>query len=387
MIIDESAYLSLEISKIFAIIRRDCRSDLGAARLASIAPARGMDELASRRELFDAVERYRDVRGDLPWNGKLSAVGSLIEDAQTSGMLLGTELLCVLRLMRGASFMKEALIEARREWPAFSMLLKDLHDFSREEDALSVIDDDGRLQDGASDRLRRVRERMRHIRDQIRRKGQNILSDPSIAGMLQERVLSLRNGRHAVLVRQDAISNFPGIVMDRSGSGNSIYMEPHALIGLNNEHSVCAEDENAEERRILHTLTERVLERRGAILDAERALGQVDLFYALSEKMRRDKWRVPIATDRPSFKFCRATHPLLDGSAVPIDISCGENFRILVVTGPNTGGKTVALKTAGVCAALGWFGFPIPAGEESTLGRIDEIYSDIGDEQSIEQNL
>ena len=122
-------------------------------------------------------------------------------------------------------------------------------------------------------------------------------------------------------------------------------------------------------------------------MDAERVLGQIDLFYALSEKIRRDKWRVPALTGASRFDFKRARHPLLKESAVPIDISCGEDFRILVITGPNTGGKTVALKTAGVCAALGWFGFPIPAAEGSSLGRIDDLYSDIGDEQSIEQNL
>ncbi|MDR3076977.1 MAG: endonuclease MutS2, partial [Synergistaceae bacterium] len=387
MITDESARESLEISKIFSIIRRDCRSDLGAARLESIIPARDMDELRARQEMFEAVERYRDTKGELPWNHKLSAVGHLLEDARASGMLSGEELIIVRRLLQGAERLKEALSEARGEWPVFGALIRDLHDFSREEEILSVVDEDGRLRDAASDRLRRIREGMRRVRDQVRRKGQNILSDSSISNMLQERVLSLRNGRHAVLVRQDAMPNFPGIVMDRSGSGNSVYMEPYALIALNNEHAVLTEDENAEERRILHKLTERILDRAGAITDAERALGQIDLFYALSEKIRRDKWHMPILCTGARFDFKRARHPLLKESAVPIDISCGDNFRVLVITGPNTGGKTVALKTAGVCAALGWFGFPIPASEGSSLGNITDLYCDIGDEQSIEQNL
>ena len=387
MIIDEAAFQSLEISKIFSIIRRDCRSDLGASRLRFMSPARDMDELSSRQELFDSVERYRDKHGDLPWNHKLSSVGHLLNEAAVSGMLLGNELLIVRRLIQGAAKMKEALSAARGEWPAFAPLIRDLHDFSREEEMLSVIDEDGRLRDAASDRLRRIRERMRQVREQVRRKGQHILSDPSVAGMLQERVLSLRNGRHAVLVRQDAVSIFPGIVMDRSGSGNSIYMEPHSLIALNNEHAVCAEDEHAEERVILRKFTGRALERSGSILSAERTLGLIDLFFALSEKMRRDRWHVPALAQSSRFSFKNARHPLLHDSAVPIDISCGEKHRVLVVTGPNTGGKTVALKTAGVCACLGWYGFPIPAGDGSELGMIGDIHSDIGDEQSIEQNL
>lgn len=387
MKIDNAVYGSLEIAKIMKIIRRDCRSDLGASRLGGIAPASGPEELAERHELFKAIEEYRDVRGDLPWNFKLSSVSGLLEDAKNSGMMLGEELLTIRRLLQGAGKIKEALSEGRAEWPVFSQLLKDLRDFTSEEKALSVIDEEGRLYDHASDRLRRLRELMRKIREQVRRKGNAILSDPSLSGMLQERVLTLRNGRHAVLVRQDAISSFPGLIMDRSGSGNSVYMEPHALVAPNNEYAMSREDESAEERRILHKLTEKMLARETAILDAERVLGDIDLFYALSEKMRRDKWNMPILSKRPVFSFYRARHPLLGEHAVPIDISCGEKFRALVITGPNTGGKTVALKTAGICICLGWYGFPIPAGEESSLGHIDGIYGDIGDEQSIEQNL
>ncbi|MDR3254233.1 MAG: Smr/MutS family protein [Synergistaceae bacterium] len=387
MKIDRSAHNSLELSKILDIIRKDCRSDLGASFLASVEPALDSDELVARHDLFKAVEDYRDRRGDLPWNHKLSSVGDLMEDAKTSGMLLGEELLRVRRLMKGSAAVKDALAQARSEWPVFSALLENLRDFEKEESALSVIEEDGRLSDGASDRLRRIREEMRGLRDQIRRKGQGIISDPSTGGMLQERVLSLRNGRHVVLVRQDAISKFPGLAMDRSGSGNSVYMEPHALVSLNNEHSVHAEDEGAEERRILHKLTERILARESAILDAERVMGRIDLFYALSEKIRRDRWHLPVLSPRRLFELHKARHPLLGDAAVPIDISCGESFRALVVTGPNTGGKTVALKTAGVCLCLSWFGFPAPFEENSTVGAIDDIFCDIGDEQSIEQNL
>ncbi|MDR1943227.1 MAG: endonuclease MutS2, partial [Synergistaceae bacterium] len=387
MKIDPSAYKSLELAKILDIIRRDCRSDLGANILASIEPALDKDELESRHSLFNAVEEYRDRRGDLPWNYKLSSVGYLLDEAKTSGMMVGEELLTVRRLLIGASRVREALQDARKEWPVFSLLIKDIRDFEAEEKALSVIDEEGRLYDHASDRLKRLRDGIRKLRDQIRRKGQGIISDPATGSMLQERVLTLRNGRHVVLVRQDAISHFPGVVMDRSGSGNSVYMEPHALVALNNEHAIHSEDEGTEERRILHKLTEKILAREPAILDAEAVMGKIDVFYALSEKIRRDRWHMPILSQSRAFSFHRALHPLLGGAAVPIDISCGEDFRILVITGPNTGGKTVALKTAGVCVCLGWLGFPAPFEENSVLGVVDDIYSDIGDEQSIEQNL
>jgi DNA mismatch repair protein MutS2 len=116
-------------------------------------------------------------------------------------------------------------------------------------------------------------------------------------------------------------------------------------------------------------------------------LGKIDLFYALSEKIRLDEWKIPQLSERPLFDLKMARHPLLYEKVVPIDIKCGDKYRELVVTGPNTGGKTVALKTAGICVALGWLGFPIPAGEGSKIGDISELFADIGDEQSIEQSL
>jgi DNA mismatch repair protein MutS2 len=387
MKIDDSAYSSLELTKILDIIRRDCRSDLGADLLSSMKPAQDQDELISRMDLFKAVEEYRDTRGDLPWDYKLSSVRDILNDAKTSGMMLGSELLNVRRVLSAAARMKEALRDSRRDWPIFGTLLADIRDFGDEEKALSVIDEDGRLYDHASGRLERLRESIRGLRGQIRRKGQGVISDPSAGAMLQERVLTLRNGRHVVLVRQDAISRFPGLVMDRSGSGSSVYMEPHALVALNNEHAILSGDEGAEERRVLHKLTEKILCRETAILEAQNALGRIDLFYALSEKIRRDRWHMPILGANHDFNFRGARHPLLGDAAVPIDISCGGKFRALIVTGPNTGGKTVALKTAGVCVCLGWMGFPAPFEENSVLGIIDGIYSDIGDEQSIEQNL
>ncbi|MFR5881131.1 MAG: endonuclease MutS2 [Cloacibacillus evryensis] len=205
--------------------------------------------------------------------------------------------------------------------------------------------------------------------------------------MLQERVLTLRNGRYAFLVRQDALSQFPGSVIDRSGSGSSVYMEPRSLMSLNNEYSKLYGEEMLEETRIFREFTAKLINRKNGIVDTENVLGTIDLFYALSEMTRVYKWRVPDLSPRAQFSFVRARHPLLGDKSVPIEIKCGGDFRILVITGPNTGGKTVALKTAGVCVYLGWLGFPIPAGEGSILGDIGELFTDIGDEQSIEQSL
>lgn len=387
MFAEHTAYHSLEIQKIIELITKHCRSELGVAAACRIVPAQDMDGLRRRQELFNSVEGYRASKGELPWNNRIAPVGELLEEAAEAGFLTGEELLKIRIVLALSMQLRETLNSEKGSFPSFSMLARDLRDFTEEIGALSVLDDDGRLYDSASEKLRDVRAAMRTLRETIRRKGHAMLNDPAISGMLQERVLALRNGRHAFVVRQDALSTFPGIVVDRSGSGSSVYMEPHSLIILNNEYSSNHGAEMHEEQRILRSLTAKMLAKRKGILDAEAVLGTIDLFYALSEKKRIDRWNMPEIFPRKSFNFCGARHPLLFERAVPIDISCGDKFKILVITGPNTGGKTVALKTAGVCIILGWMGFPIPASEGSQLGDIGELFVDIGDEQSIEQSL
>ena len=387
MNLEHQAHVSLEIDKIIQNIARASRTDLGLAAFKRIGVAKDLKELLKRQRLFQSVEEFRRSKGELPWDNRLSAVSPLIEEAKQSALLLGEELIIVRRLLLLSLRLREVFFESRTKWPDFLDLLKGLRDFSDEVKLLSILDESGHLYDHASDRLARLREKLSRIQDGVRRRGQAFLNEVDISSSLQERVLAMRNGRYVVLVRQDALGSFPGLVMDRSTSGNSVYIEPQVLVTLNNDLIVCQQDLIIEERRILRRLTEKILAREKALLDAEKIIGMLDLFYALSEKIRNEGWNIPIISEKRLFNFVQAKHPLLGKSAIASTISCGEKYRILLVTGPNTGGKTVALKTAGVCVALGWYGFPIPADDTSVLGNIDNLYADIGDEQSIEQNL
>lgn len=387
MYAESSSYSSLEIKKIIPLISKYCRSEIGEQSASSAVPAQNPEELRSRHELFLSIEEYRERKGELPWKNGLVPVTPMLAEADETGLLTGEELLKIRHLIKLSMKMKEVLGSEKDKYPVFSLITRDIRDFTDELERLSVIDDDGRLYDSASEKLKNLREKMKELRDTIRRKGHALINDPSISGMLQERVMTIRNGRYTFLVRPDALSIFPGSVVDRSVSGNSVYMEPSSMIRLNNEFTSCRNSEIYEEQRILRELTSKILKKTKGILDAEKIIGNIDLFYALSEKMRLDRWTMPELSSKPFFSFKKARHPLLFDKAVPIDIGCGDKYRILVITGPNTGGKTVALKTAGVCAILGWMGFPIPAAEGSVLGIISELFADIGDEQSIEQSL
>lgn len=377
---------TLEIDKIVSKLASEARSELGVEMIGRQEPFVDADQLLRRQKLLQSFKNYQSVYGDIPWLPSIYAVVPVLEEATRSGILAGEELLKIRSMLVLAGRIREAFIEAREEMPELNQISKKIRDFSQEISDLAVIDDAGRLYDSASPKLRDLREKIDGLRRRIRKQGNDIING-NFSRMLQERVLSLRNGRYTMLVRQEFTGRFPGIITDRSSSGNSVYMEPDSIVSLNNRLATFRQDELEEERRILRELTGSLMARRGAIREAQDALGMADMLYALSQYMDIHKWILPDIVTTSSFKFYGIKHPLLGAGAVPIDIYCGGTFRVLVITGPNTGGKTVALKTAGVGVYLSWCGFPISAVEGSFVGDISSIYTDIGDEQSIEQSL
>lgn len=387
MKIEPSVARTLEIEKVLDLFGSGCRSELGLWRLYNHKPAADREKLEVRQALLKEYGDYRNRFGEFPWQEGIRLLDDCLENAKESMLLSGEELLLFKKLLFLAGRVRQKITEVREEFPALGRLGRAFRVFDNELEALDVLADDGRLYDSASPELRTIREKVEGLRRRIRQIGQAILNDPGARGMLQERVLSLRGGRFLVLVKQEHISLFPGVVSDRSGSGSTVYMEPHSLVPLNNNLALLLREEKEEERKILRQLTALLLSREKAIREAQEGLGMVDLLYSLSTMLGKKGWALPDITAKPYFSFKKIRHPLLGEKAVPIDVSCGRSYRLLVITGPNTGGKTVALKTCGVGLFLAWCGFPIPAKEGSIVGDFSSILLDIGDEQSIEQNL
>jgi len=322
------------------------------------------------------------------WNNSVGPVLQMLRSAKKSGLLTGEELVKIRDFLALEMRLREQLTAAQKVYASFSIITRRMREFSAEIAALSVIEDSGRLSDSASPKLRGIRDSIAEMKRNAKAAGQRLMEDDKILNMLQERVLAFRDGRYLMLVRHENINRFPGLFIDRSSSGNSVYMEPTALTPLNNKTAILAREENEEERRILAGLTHQLLVREGAIDEAESALGEIDLLCAADEVRSKYHWNIPTIKPHVMFKLYDARHPLLKERAVPVDVSCGgEAFKQLIITGPNTGGKTVVLKSAAVCIATAWLGLPIPASEGSVVGDIRAVYADIGDEQSIEQNL
>ncbi|MBQ6918778.1 MAG: Smr/MutS family protein, partial [Synergistaceae bacterium] len=308
-------------------------------------------------------------------------------NAKKSGILSGEELLRVRAVLTCARHIRESLADSAQSYGSVDGLRRGIRDFSPEIESLNVIDDYGRLNDNATPKLTVIREELENLKRNGRRISQKLFEDSDIVNMLQERSLAWRDGRFLMLVRQEYINRFPGLAVERSASGNSVYMEPKALSRVNNELIIKTKDEQDEERTILLALTRSILSRENAIINAERVIGTFDLLCVCDDLIRNKHWVIPELSAKKFFRLVDARHPMLKEKAVPVSVSCGESFSTLVITGSNTGGKTVTLKTVGVMIAIAWLGLPVPARDGTVVGTFDRIFEDIGDEQSIEQNL
>jgi len=261
-----------------------------------------------------------------------------------------------------------------------------------------VIDERGEVRDSASDKLAAIRRQQKVVHERLTSKLQAMLADSKIAGLLQEALVTQREGRFVLPLRAEHKGKLKGIIHDQSASGATLFVEPLSVVELNNDARQLALDERDEIRRILAELTEYVASERGPIDATVLALAEIDLalakgryaeaLAAAAPGIKPMPRRAADGQVRTSFSLLGARHPLLDPQAVvPIDLALEGGTRCLVITGPNTGGKTVALKTAGLLALMAQCGLHLPVETGSQLSVFDQVFADIGDEQSIEQSL
>jgi len=252
----------------------------------------------------------------------------------------------------------------------------------------SVIDDDGQIADGASPDLRKLRGRIRSLRERIEERMRSIVASAGMDHVLQDRIVTIRRDRPCVPVKAGSRRSLPGIVHDISSSGATVFVEPDTVVGDGDllQQTISAEQE--EVARILRELSAQVGEVADEALGSVGAAGILDYVFARGSLSRKMDAVEPVLSPEGRVKLIKARHPLIpSGTVVPIDVWVGEDFAALLITGPNTGGKTVALKTVGLLALMAQCGMHIPADTGSELPVFRGVYADIGDEQSISQSL
>jgi DNA mismatch repair protein MutS2 len=313
-------------------------------------------------------------------------VRQALERARRGGRLAQTDLLEIAETLRATSGFAARLSDWR------GAHLASVRDELEEAPQLRgrierTVDEAGEILDSASAELAAIRKRLRTAQDRVRERLNTMLRSSAMAGVMGEAIVTMRAGRYVIPIRAEAKGKLKGIVHDQSASGATLYVEPLTVVELNNTWTQAALDAAREEERILEELSREVEARAEALLASLAALARADLWMARARLGLQQDGVRPQADD--SAELLSARHPLLGPGAVPIDLRIGERFgyRALIVTGPNTGGKTVSLKTLGLLALMHQAGLRVPAADGARLPVYARVMADIGDEQSIAQSL
>jgi DNA mismatch repair protein MutS2 len=366
------------------------------AALAAFAPSRELAEAALPMRdavLVGLLQDQTDEAVQLLNEQAQATIGGArdlrpsLERARHGGRLTPQELLDVAETLHATGLFGARL----REWRGPHLAeVRDALDAAPElvERIRRSVDDGGEILDSASAELAAIRRRLRTAQDRVRERLNAMLRSSDLAGVIGEAIVTVRAGRYVIPVRAEAKGRIKGIVHDQSASGATLFVEPLTVVELNNAWTQATLDEQREEERILDELSRAVEERADSLTASLEALARADLWLARARlAAQQDAVRPALAGD--ALELLSARHPLLGESAVPIDLRLGERFgyRALIVTGPNTGGKTVSLKTVGLLALMHQAGLRVPAARGARMPVFGRVMADIGDEQSIAQSL
>lgn len=381
---------TLEYNKIVERLAEYAFGEDTKERCLSLLPSTSLSEITNaQQQTKDAMNRSLK-KGRLDCSG-IKPLSSAIRRVEIGGTMNIEELLGLCKLLETARRVKAYGRKEREDIPSDS--LSELFDGL---EPLSPLCDEIRrciisvdeISDDASSNLKSIRRSIRSTGDRIHAQLNQMLNNQNVRNCLQDFVITMRNGRYCLPVKAEAKSQITGMVHDQSSSGSTLFIEPMAVVNLNNELKELSIKEQDEIAVILATLSAKAGEYIPAIETDYQILTELDFIFAKAAYALEYNGITPHFNTERKIRILKGRHPLLDAKkVVPIDISLGSDFDQLVITGPNTGGKTVSLKTVGLLTLMGQAGLPIPSGDRSELAVFDDIFADIGDEQSIEQNL
>jgi len=396
----------LEFESLRDLLRGYTSSPLGSGRIATLAPSTDRSWIELQQQLTSEIREFRRVGGRFEFAGLLD-VGKLIEKASISGAALETtEIRDVILVVDRAAEWREIALSppaAMKEWTAIPLVSAGIADFTEFLRSFrNKIQPDGTLEDRATPELARIRRDIEKQKRAIQESLRGYLRRLAEGGTVQDELVTIRGERFVIPVKIEQKRRVPGVVHGSSSSGQTVFVEPIETIEQNNDLVRLLDEEQAETHRILLEMTRRIGESAEAIRSAADALAELELQF-VKARFAEDYFCVPVTlnpagtpdgqTREPRLVLHKARHPLLErnlkskrGNIVPISIELDSERRELVITGPNTGGKTVTLKTVGLLALMAQSGLPVPA-DHAELPVFDAVLADIGDYQSIEQNL
>jgi len=389
-ILNEKALRILEYNKIIDMLCENTVSAMGRDIAADLKPSTDLNEIKELlQETTEAVGLLLK-KGNIPIGG-VQDIRVPLKKVKLGSTLEPGELLRIADTLRAARRLKSFMNDGRGEesFPIIEYYIETLAPYRNIEDRISsAIVSEEEISDNASPQLHTIRRKIKDRTASMREKLNHMISSAAYQKYLQEPIITVRGDRHVIPVKQEFRVNVPGIVHDQSASGATLFIEPMAIVEMNNDIKQLKLDEENEIERILKELTALIDEKFDSIKTNMELLATLDFIFAKGKFALELRCTEPAINSRGIVNIKKARHPLLKAEVVvPIDIYVGESFNTLVITGPNTGGKTVTLKTIGLLTLMAQSGLHIPAADYSEVAVFDEVFADIGDEQSIEQSL
>jgi DNA mismatch repair protein MutS2 len=381
---------TLEFDKIRAQLIEHTSSSLGREKAVALLPSIDFAEVSRLQEETDEAAKVLRLKGNVPLGG-IHDIRPHVKRAQIGGMLSPHELVQVASTVHASRQMKR-FVEDLQDVTEVPILLSYTEGIivlaNLEESIRNAIDEGGEVLDSASEALRSLRQQMRSREARVREKLESMIRSSNASKMLSDAIITIRNDRFVIPVKQEYRSHYGGIIHDQSSSGQTLFIEPQSVVQLNNELQNIRVKEQQEIERILAELSALTADHHDELLEIVAIMAELDFMFAKARYGSKIKGSKPIVNDEGRINLFQARHPLISmDEVVPNSITLGSDYTTIVITGPNTGGKTVTLKTVGLCTLMAQAGLQIPALDGSEVAVFGSVYADIGDEQSIEQSL
>ncbi|WP_409251572.1 endonuclease MutS2 [Bacillus sp. SCS-153A] len=388
---NEKVFRTLEFNKVKELLAGFAASALGRAKVDGLQPSISLEEVIRIQEETDEAAGILRIKGHAPLGG-IFDIRPAVKRATIGGMLGPQEFVqtaSTIRASRQFRLFMEDLEEEEIELPILTEKVGQMAVLTPLEHKIrAVVDENGAILDSASDTLRQIRSQIRANEGRIREKLERMIRSSNAQKMLSDAIITIRNDRYVIPVKQEYRGNYGGIIHDQSSSGQTLFIEPEVIVSLNNALRELKLKEGQEIEKILTELTLEVSAYSEDLLMIVSILADIDFMFTKAKYGKSIKGTKPEINGDQVIKLNRARHPMLPiDEAVANDIELGKDFSSIVITGPNTGGKTVTLKTIGLLTLMAQSGLQIPALDGSEMGVFQNVYADIGDEQSIEQSL
>lgn len=381
----------LEFHKVKDQLLEHVSSSLGKRKAESLMPSIEYAEVVRWQEETDEAVKVLRIKGNMPLGG-IFEIRPQVKRSVIGGMLSPQELTQVASTIHASRQIKRFIEEFVEERSSLPILLDYVSRYNvlanLETTIRNAIDDNGEVLDSASDTLRSLRNQLRTKESRVRERLESMIRSSNAQKMLSDAIITIRNDRFVIPVKQEYKGHYGGIVHDQSSSGQTLFIEPQSIVQLNNELQEIRVKEQQEIERILLELSGNVAEESTELEIIVQVLAEIDFMFAKARYSKQIKGSKPQVNDEGRISLFKARHPLIPADVVVAnDVTLGKEYSTIVITGPNTGGKTVTLKTVGLCTLMAQAGLQIPALDGSETAVFGAVYADIGDEQSIEQSL